>query len=411
MRDCPHLGWDPAPGSVSAISALHKRLSTSATSLGTAHRLIDQLLGETTHWHGEAADAFREALDGELPRYLKNAHRSLSKAASQLRRWHDDLVGYQATAQRYEARAKEDKSSLARAETHYEKTCAAPDASDTELRAAAEAVTRARDALESVRRLARELESTHRAEAGRIAKSLNEATDRLAPEEPGVLDKTLAWIDENLGDVLSDVSAVAGFAALLLGPALPALGLTLLFVAAGASIGALALHATNSKVQKSLKDGFTKGEFDADFWDSTVTLTGDALGSVPGVAAIAHGAKSASAAAHATSAVADSGGLAALCAGTRGFASGARGAMDDMRQVENPLTGWALRSTPSPVQDSVKYTLSGAGAATAASHYGPLEHNEDVANSATAVDGARAALDDGPSSAAKAAQAWAALTR
>ncbi|WP_413777703.1 putative T7SS-secreted protein [Streptomyces sp. AM8-1-1] len=409
--DYPHLGWNPVPGNPSAVSTLQTKLTSSAEALGTAHRLVSELLGQSSFWRGEAADAFRAAIDGELPRYLKNAHRSVSKAAKQLGRWHDDLVSYQATARRYDTQAKLDTAAITKAEAHHDLLRAAASTPEPELRAAAESVTKAREALASVRKLARELEDAHGAEAGRIAKGLNEATERLAPKEPGALDRFLKWVDEDLGDLLSDISAGAGFLALVLGPVCAPLGLALLFVATGASIGALALHATDSRIHKSLKDGFTKGKFDADFWDSTVTLTGDALGSVPGVAAIAHGAKSASAAVHAGGAVADAGAMAAMRAGSDGFAGGAKTAMDDMRRVENPLTGWALQSTPVAVKESVKYGLPAAGAATAVSHYTPLDDNETFANSATGADGFRAVVDDGPSSGAKLAQAWTSLVR
>ncbi|MEU0391465.1 hypothetical protein ABZ208_01505 [Streptomyces sp. NPDC006208] len=411
MPEYPYLGWDPVPGSPTAIDALQKKLTTSATALGTAHKLVEQLLGESTHWRGEAATAFRDSLDGELPRHLKNAHRSVSKAAAQLSTWHDSLVSYQATATRYETRAKLDHAALSRAESHHDAVSATSEIAQSELSAATAAVTSAREALATVRAQARELEETHRAEASRIAKSLSEATDRLAPREPGVMDQVLKWIDEDLGDLLSDVSAIAGFLALAIGPVFPPAGLVLMLVATGASIGALTLHLADSKMRKSLKDGFTKGEFDADFWDSAVTLTGDALGSVPGVAAIAHGAKSATTAVQAANAAADSGTLAATVAGGRGFSSGAWNATDDLRQVENPLTEWALQSTPRYVKEGVKYTFAGAGAAAAVTHYPPFDDNESIANTATGVDGARALLDDGPSAAAKAAQAWAALAR
>ncbi|MER7664042.1 hypothetical protein [Streptomyces sp. NPDC096193] len=409
--DYPHLGWNPVPGNPSAVSTLQTKLNSSAEALGTAYRLVTELLGQSSFWHGEAADAFRAAIDGELPKYLKNAHRSVSKAAKQLGRWHDDLVSYQATARRYDTQAKLDTAAITKAEAHHDLLRAAASTPEPELRAAAESVTKAREALASVRKLARELEEAHGAEAGRIAKGLNEATVKLAPKEPGVMDRFLKWVDEDLGDVLSDVSAVAGFFALVIGPFCGPVGLALLLVATAASIGALTLHVADPKVRTSLKDGFTKGQYDADFWDSAVTLTGDALGSVPGVASIAHGAKSASAAAHAASAVVDSSSLAVAQAGSRGFGSGAWSAMDEMRQVENPLTTWALQRTPESVQTSVKYGLPSAGAATAASHYGPWGDNETLAEGATAVDGTRAIVDDGPSSAAKAAQAWASLTR
>jgi hypothetical protein len=85
-------------------------------------------------------------------------------------------------------------------------------------------------------------------------------------------------------------------------------------------------------------------------------------------------------------------------------------ATDELRQVENPLTEWALQSAPR-MKEGVKYTFAGAGAATAISHLTPYHHNEAVAHTGTAVDGTRAVLDDGPSAVAKAAQAWASLTR
>ncbi|GGZ33703.1 hypothetical protein GCM10010387_29870 [Streptomyces inusitatus] len=411
MSDHPHLGWNPTPGSPPAIAALRTGLASSAASLATAHRLLDQLLGESSFWHGQAADAFRTALDGELPRYLRDAHRSVSHAARELSRWHDDLLSLQATARRYDTRAGLCAQTLTHARTHELHLRAAPSTPPHTLRTATTAVTDAQDALDSVLRLARELEEEHHARARRIAKSLDEAVERLAPEEPGVLGKVLKWVEEDLGDLLSDVSAIAGFLALVIGPFFAPAGLALLFVATGASLGALALHSTDPKVQRSLKNGFTKGEFDAEFWDNAVTLTGDALGSVPGLASIAQGAKSATAAAHTAQAVAGSGITTTTRAGAQGFGNGTVSAMDEMRQVENPLTSWALRRTPEPVQRTVKYALPASGAATAMSHYGPWSDDETVSHGATAVDGARAALDDGPGSAAKAARVWTSLNR
>ncbi|MFI1014964.1 hypothetical protein [Streptomyces sp. NPDC020965] len=410
MPDYPHLGWDPAPGSPPAVAALRTRLRASAEALGTAHRLIDRLTAESHHWHGEAADAFRTALDDETATCLRAAHRSTARAASALGRWHDDLVSHQSTARHYDTLAHEALTTLSHAEPHATHLRSLPDPPARELHRATETVREARESLAGVRRLARELEETHRAAAGKVAEGLRWA-ERLAPEEPGLLDKVLEWVDEDLGDVLSDVSAGAGFLALILGASCPPLGLALLFIGTGASIGALALHTADPHLRRSLKEGLTKGEFNAGFWDSVVTLTGDALGSVPGVASIAHGAKSASTAVHAATAAGESGAVAMTHVGYAGFTQGAKSAMDDMRHVENPLTEWALRSTPEGVKSTVKYGFPTAGAATAASHYTPLNDDETYTSGATGVDGARAVLDDGPSSAAKLSQAWASLTR
>ncbi|MFI2213315.1 hypothetical protein [Streptomyces sp. NPDC020141] len=412
MPDCPHLGWDPAPGSPPAIAALRTRLTACATALATAHGSLDRLLGESAFWRGDAADAFRSALDGELPRFLRDAHRSVDSAARDLSRWHDDLLSRQATALRYDARARLHQEALTDARAHEHRLRAHPSTPAPDLHAAATAVTRALTALESVRHLARELDDDHHAQASLIAKRLNESASRLAPEEPGVLDKVLEWVEEDLGDLLSDVSAGAGFLALLVGTTCPPLGLALLFAATGASMGAFALHVTDSEVRQSLRNGLTKGERDAEFWDNAVTLTGDALGSVPGVAAIAHGAKAAASAIHASGAVTDTATLAAAVgAGSQGFTGGAKSIMHEMRSVENPLTGWALQSAPGAVKTAVSHGFPAAGAATAASHYTSWDDDEAFANGATGVDGARAVIDDGPGSAAKLARAWASLSR
>ncbi|MET9800497.1 putative T7SS-secreted protein [Streptomyces sp. NPDC006368] len=402
----PHLGWDPAPGSPTEIAALRTRLASSATALGTAHRLVDQLLTESSYWKGEAADAFREALDGDLPRYLRNAHRSLTKAAGRLGAWHDALVDYQATARRYETQAGLCAKRLRAAESSYASTTARADASASALTSAADALTEARDALAHVRRLARELEETHRTEASGIAKALNEATDKLAPKEPGALSKALKWIEEDLGDVLSDVSAILGFVSLVIGVAFPPVGLAVMILATGASMGALALHLADSKVRTSLRDGFTKGKFDADFWNNAVTLTGDTLGSVPGVAALAQGAKSVRAA----STITGSATLADLGAGARELASASKSSLDELRQVENPLSAWALQEAHPAVRSGVKYGVPATGAVTAGSHYTSLNDDDTFSNSTTAVDGTRAVIDDAPTSAARVAHVWASLS-
>jgi hypothetical protein len=298
-------------------------------------------------------------------------------------------VGYQETARRYESQAALDAKALSRAEATWR---TAPEA---ELKAAEESLTRAREALNHVRRKARELEETHRVEAGKVAKSLNEATDRLAPKEPGWLDKTLKWIDEDLGDILSDISAIAGFAALLAGALLPPLGLVLMFVAIGASMGAFTLHLSDAKVRQSISDGFTKGKLDAAFFDNTVTLAGDALGALPGVGAIAAGAKSGVTTFRAATGAAGAGTLSRAGSGVRALTDASKSSVDDMRNIENPFGSWALSSASPEVQRAVKYGVPATGAVTASSHF-VVEEDGAAAQTATAVDGTRIVVEDGP---------------
>ncbi|MFI1937391.1 hypothetical protein ACH44C_09360 [Streptomyces purpureus] len=401
----PHLGWDPAPGSPTEIAALRSKLSASATSLGTAHRLVAELLGESAYWRGEAADAFRAALDGDLPRYLRNAHRSLSKAASRLGTWHDDLVGYQATARRYETRAALESAALRKAESTASTARTTPNLPAADLAAATDAVTKARTALANVRRLARELEETHRAEAERVAKSLDEATDRLAPVEPGWFDRAADWLDENLGDTLSLLAAVAGLvAALASGPLL----IPALFIAAGLSLAAFVAHAQDPKILSALKGGVVDGRFDGKFWGAAVTLAGDAAGSLPGVGAVAQGAKGVAAAARA-GAAADDGVSLGVRGGMRTFATDSKSAMRNINDAPKPLADWVVRRTGPRAERPTLAALAGVG--VAASGTGVLAPDDEQArNTATAVDGARLAGSEGPNL-GSAARAWAQTTR
>ncbi|MFF3459073.1 hypothetical protein ACFYXH_33110 [Streptomyces sp. NPDC002730] len=405
MPEYPHLGWDPVPGSPSAIAALQTKLSTSATALGTAHRLVDQLLGESAYWRGEAADAFREALDGDLPRHLKNAHRSVSKAASKLRRWHDDLVGYQATAKKYDTRAKLEQAALTRAETQHERVRTAPDLPESDLTAATAAVTKAREALESVRRLARELEETHRVEAGRIAKALNEATDKLAPQKPGALSKAMDWVDDNLGDSLSLLSASLGLIAIFV--AAP-VAVPLLFAAAGLSLAAFVSHASDPKHGSALKAGFTQGKFDGQFWSSVVTLGGDALGALPGVGAVAQGAKGVAAATRAGVA-AEQGASATFRSGARAFGADSTAAIREADAGPKPVLDWVVRKTSPQAEMPLQAGVAGSAVVTSGIGLSPADDNDAVQNTATGVDGARLAASDTPGAGINAARTWAQL--
>ncbi|MGW0699749.1 hypothetical protein ACWD0A_10545 [Streptomyces sp. NPDC002867] len=407
MAEYPHLGWDPAPGSPAEIAALQRKLHASATALGTAHALVNRLLGESAHWRGEAAQAFRGALDGDLPRYLRNAHRSVSKASARLLSWHEDLVGYQATARTYETRARLSAAELRRAESHHDALAATPDAPPPDLRTAASAVTRARTALASVRALAHELEATHAAEAARIAKSLNEATDRLAPREPGALDKVLGWVDDHLGDTLALLSAGLGLAAIFVaGP----FAIPLLFAAAGLSLAAFASHANDPQHRAALKAGFTTGQFDGRFWSSAVTLTGDALGALPGVGAVAQGAKGMAAVTR-SGIAAEQGASAALRGGTNALRSDSVAAMREINDAPKPVLDWVVRHTDPRLEKPLQAGMSGAGVATSAVSLTPASGNDGVRNAATTVDTTRLAVSDGPGAGIAAARTWANLTR
>ncbi|GHI86331.1 hypothetical protein [Streptomyces xanthophaeus] len=375
MPEHTALGFDPAPGNPAAVLALTKKLAASAASLGEAARVVNALVSQSSAWQGEAATAFRAALSDDLPRYLGSAHTSLAEAARRLTSWHDTLVAHRALAARYATLA---------------------------------AAAKTEDSLSDTRRLARELAEEHRSAARRVADTLNATAARLAPKEPGVLASIWHKITDDPGDALSNASAVLGFVGALVALACPPAGLAIMLVGSGLSLAALATHTADPKFRKSLSDGFTKGEFDADFWKSGVTLLGDTAGTVPGLAAVASGAKAGTAAARAAMAAApESSALSALAPGTTAFRQTAWSTADDLRQMESPLTGWALRSSTQSTRDRVGVAVVGAGAATAGLDY--ASDDETLEHSTTAVDGARGVLDDTPSAVAKTSHIWTVL--
>ncbi|WP_326586990.1 hypothetical protein [Streptomyces sp. NBC_01294] len=375
MADHAALGFDPAPGNPAAVLALAKKLSASATSLGEASRVVKDLVSHSSAWQGEAATAFRASLSRDLPRYLGSAHTSLAEAARRLTGWHDTLVAHRELAARYESQA---------------------------------AAAKTEEALTDVRRLAQELATEHAAAARRVAQTLNAATDKLAPKEPGLLASIWNKIVEDPADALSNASAILG--AIGAGVALlcPPAGLAIMLVGSGLSLAALVMHTSDPKFRKSLTDGFTKGQFDADFWKSGATLIGDAAGTVPGLAAVASGAKAGTAAARAAIAAAPEGSaLTGLAPGATAFRHAAWTSADDVRQVESPLTGWALRTSTQETRDRVGVGVAATGAVTAGLDYAP--DNEAREHSATAVDGTRGVLEDAPSAIKKTGHVWSVL--
>ncbi|MFB8396038.1 hypothetical protein [Streptomyces yangpuensis] len=375
MAEHAALGFDPAPGNPGAVLALTKKLGASAKSLDEASRVVTDLVSHSSSWQGEAATAFRASLSRDLPRYLASAHTSLTEAARRLTGWHDTLVAHRELAARYEARA---------------------------------AAAKTEEALADARRLARELAADHAAAARRVAATLNAATDKLAPKEPGLLASIWQKITEDPADALSNASAILGAIGAATALFFPPAGLAIMLVGSGLSLAALTMHTSDPKFRKSLTDGFTKGQFDADFWKSSVTLLGDTAGSVPGVAAIASGAKAGTAAARAAMAAApEASALTALAPGTTAFRQAAWSSANDLRQVESPLTGWAMRSSTQETRDRVGVVVAGTGAVTAGCDYG--SDDEGLEHGSTAVDGTRGVLDDAPTAIKRSGHVWSVL--
>ncbi|WBB58929.1 hypothetical protein O7599_25405 [Streptomyces sp. WMMC500] len=305
----PYLGFNPAPGSTDTVHALGTKLTTCAKVLDETRDMITKLM-DGSYWKGDAAVAFREQLeDGPLPLNLRNAARSIRKAAKQLSRWEAELDEFQRRARKLNDRAREAHRALEEAESRAgaakqeagartSRTGDRPDlsarkpgddpGSEAMLRRLNAAVDEAQAELNRILSSAYTLAWEHETEAGARADAIRDATDKLAPQEPGFFAKAAAWITENLPDILSIAAGVVALAALTIVTGGTATAI-LLLAAAALSAGALVSRLADPAVRASLADGFTKGEFDADFFTNTVSVVADGLAVLPGVSAVGKG--------------------------------------------------------------------------------------------------------------------------
>ncbi|WP_407565311.1 hypothetical protein [Streptomyces sp. 184] len=297
----PYLRFNPAPGSTDTVHALRAKLIKCADVLDETRSMVTKLM-DGSYWKGDAAVAFREQLEnGPLPLNLKNAAHSIRKAARQLDGWESDLGDFQRRAKRLNERARDARQALGEAESRA--GAAKEDATETgrgdrqpddqddakaTMRRLNAAVDDAQAELERILSGARALAWEHENEARARADKIRDATDKLAPQEPGFFAKAAAWIAENLPDILSIAAGVVALAALTIvtGGAATAV---LFLVAATLSATALALRLSDPAVRASIWDGITKGEFDADFWSNSVSVLADGLGMLPGATAVGQG--------------------------------------------------------------------------------------------------------------------------
>ncbi|SCK33031.1 WXG100 family type VII secretion target [Streptomyces sp. WMMB 322] len=303
----PYLGWNPVPGVPSEVHSLKTKVDKAAKALRSSHQQIERLLGESSHWEGDAADAFRDELDGDLPTYMKNAARSLEKAAAQLAKWDGDLTSNRELAKKYDDEAKEKKSAIGTAKDREETASKDPDlklggkefpsqaeadAATERLRAAERRLSEASGALEKANKAyndviakAKELEKEHESEANKVADSLDEADDKLAPKEPGWFSKTLSAIGDGLkaaGQFLLDhagtIGAIAGLLALFPTPLAP--------VFAGIAVVASAASMAKNLSSEDFRDSLTGKYGGMEAFSAWASLGGDALGMVPGAGAL-----------------------------------------------------------------------------------------------------------------------------
>ncbi|MGA5501217.1 hypothetical protein [Streptomyces umbrinus] len=403
--DYPHLGFNPVPGSTETVSALHKKLAGCAKVLEDTRDLVTKLM-DGSYWKGDAAVAFREQLDeGPLPLNLKNAARSIRKAAKQLKLWEGELDDFQRRAKRLDEEAKDARATVDTAKGEattagddpaLDKKGTAHDDAQKALTRANTAVDEAEADLEKILGRARKLAEEHERQAQHRAGKIRDATKKLVPHEPGWFDSAMDWLGDNLPDILSLVAGVVAVIAIIFaGPLGIALVAALMLAASALSVTSLGLRLSDDETWESLKDGFTKGEFDADFWSNAVSVGADAMGALPGIGAVGKGAFS---------------GIRALTRSTESLRPwqmantlGTK-TMDEARAIarlDNPLIARAVRglSTPETAARAVAATsgLVGVGTGGFGLYNKVVDADDDGIKDGTVagIDGTRLILDNG----------------
>ena len=367
----PSLGWNPVPGIPEQVSSLYRKVKSAADTLNNCHRQIEYLLGASSSWQGDAASAFRDTLDGDLKTAMMNAGNSLGKAAAALGTWEGDLTSHRDLAKKYDDAARENKGDVDKARTRYDQAKGNPDlklagkeypsqaeadaaterlrTAERELNEATTHLNNANSAYNDVIAKAKELEGTHTDAAEAVARSLDEADDKLAPKEPGWFSKALSAIGEGLkavGEFLVEhagtIGAIAGLLALLPTPLAPVFA----GIAVAASAVAMAKNLASEDFRDSLMGeyGWKEGAF---AWAS---MAGDTLGMVPGVGALARAGSEAGLAA----AVAREGGE-ALSVGSKLGAFG--------REIVPAFNFKALDVATDPMTGALDYAVNGVNVA------------------------------------------------
>ncbi|MGP3952768.1 hypothetical protein [Streptomyces sp. 7N604] len=402
--DYPDLGFNPVPGSTDTVRALHKKLTNCAKTLEETHGLVSRLM-DGSYWEGDAAVAFREQIEGgPLPLNLKNAAHSIRKAAKQLGYWEGELDDFQRRAKRLNDDAKDARAALDAAEARagragddpdLDKKGARHDDAQKALKRANGHVDDARADLERILSKARKLAQEHEDKAAERADRIRDATDKLAPHEPGLFEEIGEWISENLPDILSFTAGVIGLVALfvLSGGTLAAV---LLLTAAAMSAGALALRLfDHPEVVASLKDGFTKGEFDSDFWGNLVSVGGDVLGALPGFGAVGLGIR------ETVSAVRASGETLTLTQKLATFSTKTLQEARTVSDLSNPVLDLVVRGAGDPAKVGRVMEVTSASAGVLTAGYGLVANTVDAADNdgakdgATGIDGVRFGMDSG----------------
>ncbi|NBE54762.1 hypothetical protein GUY60_25715 [Streptomyces sp. YC537] len=283
---------------------MQKKVSAAATALESTHRQLTKLTAESSYWEGDAANAFRENLEGDLSKYLKDAGSALRDAATQLHRWDSHLTSNKELAKKYDDDAGEKKAAAEKAKGTYEQAAKNPDlktaphydsqeaadaatarmrAAERDLNEASSALTKANEAYSSLNRKIEELQTTHSDQADVIAKALstqaNKAPDKGFWESVGDI---LGSVGKFLADHAGTIGAIAGLLAFI-----PVLTPIMAPIAMAASAVSLGKNLSDPKFISDLK-GEGSG---MDRFAAIASIAGDVVGLIPGGKALGLAAK------------------------------------------------------------------------------------------------------------------------
>ncbi|MEU6003858.1 putative T7SS-secreted protein [Streptomyces sp. NPDC047197] len=389
----PDLGFDPTPGDRDTVKELHKKLGTCVTILRDTRKVVTKLM-DGSYWEGDAAVAFRETIkDGPLTLNLKNAARSIEKAATQLERWEGDLDDFQRRARDLNGKAKDAREALKAAKGDADTAGDDPDLdkkgkkqedAKKAQKLADGKVEEAQAELDRILGRARSLQNEHSERSKYRAEKIRDATDKLAPHEPGAFEEAWEWVKENLPDILSALAGVLALAAILAtAPLGVGVAAALMLAASATSAAALGSRVSSDPtVWESLKDGVTKNEYDADFFSNLVSVGADAVGIVPGLGAVLKGGRVATRAVRAGTGAMSLGQKLATY-GTQTFEAG-----KEVTRLGNPVINAVVTGNTA---DNVAAASGALGLAT--SGYGLFDDDEGRAEATNKVDGGRLLLD------------------
>lgn len=292
----PALGFNPAPGTIGAVSALAQNFLAVSGHLEQAYQALTSAGQSGGFWEGDAAAAFHQDI-GKLPDYLDKATRSMGDAGRALDGWANDLSSLQSTAAGYEQQAEDSTRALNQAKSNPDLALAGQEFgtqrelqdAQQRLNVATTEVNNAEGDLDAIRQQAKRLFAQHQDLVAQVEDALNKAKKE-APHKPGMFSsigsalsgmmhgisdlagKTWNFVKQHanviakIGDALSAVGTVLSVAAAATA-AIPIVGEVVEGVSIGVNGEALAAHALAKAAGAKVSD---------------TTLAMDALGMVPG---------------------------------------------------------------------------------------------------------------------------------